>query len=115
MPSSAARFLSARRRVYASDFDLLRRNRTFFILFTGVPDSIPVRSFEHEGPQGLRPRLVARVSHRVFLGDRTHLRVTTPEAGELLVDAARDCPLRVGDGVALSIDPRALMACGRPQ
>ena len=37
---------------------------TFFILFTGVPDSIPVRSFEHEGPQGLRPRLVARVSHR---------------------------------------------------
>jgi putative spermidine/putrescine transport system ATP-binding protein len=58
---------------------------------------------------------VARVSHRVFLGDRTHLRVTTPEAGELLVDAARDCPLRVGDGVALSIDPRALMACGRPQ
>lgn len=57
----------------------------------------------------------ARVSYRVFLGDRTHLRVTTPEAGELLVDAARDCPLRVGDGVTLSIDPRALMACGAPQ
>lgn len=57
----------------------------------------------------------ARVSHRVFLGDRTHLRVNTPEAGELLVDAARDCPLRVGDGVTLSIDPRALMACGVAQ
>ena len=56
-----------------------------------------------------------RVSHRVFLGDRTHLRVTTPEAGELLVDAARDCPLRVGDAVTLSIQPSALMACGKPQ
>ncbi|MEY2618594.1 MAG: hypothetical protein RL522_1596 [Pseudomonadota bacterium] len=61
------------------------------------------------------PDSVVRVSHRVFLGDRTHLRVTTPEAGELLVDATRDCPLRVGDGVALSIDPGALMACGAPQ
>jgi putative spermidine/putrescine transport system ATP-binding protein len=60
------------------------------------------------------PAGVARVSHRVFLGDRTHLRVTTPEAGDLLVDADRDCPLRMGDAVALSIDPRALMACGEP-
>lgn len=58
------------------------------------------------------PGASARVSHRVFLGDRTHLRVTTPEAGDLLVDAARDCPLRVGDTVTLSVDPRALMACG---
>ncbi len=58
------------------------------------------------------PGAAARVSHRVFLGDRTHLRVNTPEAGDLLVDAARDCPLRAGDSVTLSIDPRALLACG---
>jgi putative spermidine/putrescine transport system ATP-binding protein len=56
----------------------------------------------------------ARVSHRVFLGDRTHLRVTTLEAGELLVDTTRDCPLRVGDAVSLTVDPRSLMACGDP-
>ncbi|MEY4652513.1 MAG: hypothetical protein RI884_1094 [Pseudomonadota bacterium] len=61
------------------------------------------------------PDGAVRVSHRVFLGDRTHLRVSTPEAGELLVDAARDCPLRVGDGVSLSIDPRTLIACGALQ
>lgn len=54
----------------------------------------------------------ARVSHRVFLGDRTHLRVTTPEVGDLLVDTTRDCPLRVGDAVTLTVDPRSLMACG---
>ena len=60
------------------------------------------------------PEGAVHVSHRVFLGDRTHLRVTTPEAGELLVDAPRDCPLRVGDRVALSINPSALMACGAP-
>jgi len=58
------------------------------------------------------PGALTRVSHRVFLGDRTHLRVTTPEAGELQVDVARDCDLRVGDGVTLSVDPRALLACG---
>jgi putative spermidine/putrescine transport system ATP-binding protein len=61
------------------------------------------------------PGATAHVSHRVFLGDRTHLRVTTPEAGELLVDVARDCPLHVGDTVKLSIEPSALMACGEPQ
>ena len=54
----------------------------------------------------------ARVSHRVFLGDRTHLRVTTPEVDDLLVDTTRDCPLRVGDTVTLTVDPRSLMACG---
>ena len=54
----------------------------------------------------------ARVSHRVFLGDRTHLRVTTLEVGDLLVDTTRDCPLRVGDEVALTVEPRALMTCG---
>ena len=53
----------------------------------------------------------ARVSHRVFLGDRTHLRVTTLEVGDLLVDTTRDCPLRVGDEVALAVEPRALMTC----
>ena len=58
------------------------------------------------------PGALTRVSHRVFLGDRTHLRVTTPEAGELQVDVTRDCDLRVGDGVTLSVDPRALLACG---
>ncbi|MEN9760886.1 MAG: hypothetical protein RI906_712 [Pseudomonadota bacterium] len=58
------------------------------------------------------PDSAVRVSHRVFLGDRTHLRVTAPEVGELLVDVARDCPLHVGDRVALSIDPHVLMTCG---
>jgi putative spermidine/putrescine transport system ATP-binding protein len=57
----------------------------------------------------------ARVSHRAFLGDRVHLRVATDDAGELLVDAARDCPLNVGDRVRLAIDPGALMMCGEPQ
>ena len=53
-----------------------------------------------------------RVSHRTFLGDRTHVRIGIPDAEDLLVDAARDCPLRVGDGVSLSIDPHALIPCG---
>lgn len=57
----------------------------------------------------------ARVNHRVFLGDRTHLRVTTAESIDLMVDAERDCPLRVGDAVSLQIDARSLMACGAPQ
>jgi putative spermidine/putrescine transport system ATP-binding protein len=84
---------------------------------------LPFVPIDAQDPVLLRPEDIqvtpaqdgaVRVSHRVFLGDRTHLRVTTPEAGELLVDAPRDCPLRVGDRVALSINPSALMACGAP-
>ncbi len=74
------------------------------------PEDIQVLPAQGSAGSGL-----ARVSHRVFLGDRTHLRVTTPEAGDLLVDTARDCPLRVGDAVNLAVHPGALMACGEPQ
>ena len=78
----------------------------------GPGDDILLRPEDIQIAPSAAPTAAARVSHRVFLGDRTHLRVTTAEAIELMVDAERDCPLRVGDAVSLQIDARSLMACG---
>ena len=53
----------------------------------------------------------ARVAHRTFLGDRTQFQLLTEEGTSLVVDAPRDCAFQVGDVVAVSIEPSALMAC----
>ena len=53
-----------------------------------------------------------KVTHRVFLGDRVHLRVSTLDAGELLIDTTRDCQLQVGDLVKLKVQPEKIMICG---
>lgn len=53
----------------------------------------------------------ARVTQRTFLGDRIQLQLTTTEGTPLVLDAARDCTFALGDRVAVSLAPSALMAC----
>lgn len=53
-----------------------------------------------------------KIAHRVFLGDRVHLRVYTEDAGDLLVDAARDCPFQAGESVKVHVAAEALMSFG---
>jgi len=53
-----------------------------------------------------------KIAHRVFLGDRVHLRVHTEDAGDLLVDAARDCPFQTGESVKVHVAAEALMSFG---
>ena len=53
----------------------------------------------------------ARVLQRTFLGERVQLRLAVAGQAEAIVsDQPRDCPVAAGDSVAVTIDPRRLMA-----
>jgi len=51
----------------------------------------------------------ARITRRVFLGERLQLHVETSDQGTLVVDAPRDAPWQAGDRVQLRIEPLNLM------
>lgn len=54
----------------------------------------------------------SRVIHRIFLGDRVHLRVKTIDSENLLIDTNSECQLQIGDAVRLTVDPTAIMTFG---
>ena len=61
------------------------------------------------GPQ--RPDwAMATVRHRIFLGERIHLRLDAAGQPPLLADLPRDSPFRVGDTVGVWVAPDRLIA-----
>ena len=73
------------------------------------PEDLQVAALDPAAP-GSEAVGQARVTQRTFLGDRVQLQLTTTEGTSLVLDAARDCPFALGDRVAVSLAPSALMA-----
>ena len=79
------------------------------LLASGTPHGLLLRPEDLAIGEPAPGAAVAQVLHRSFLGDRLRLRLSADGQAPLLADVARDSPWRVGQAVAVRIDPARLM------